>query len=463
MRQVIQQIQRQAMYFAVACVVGLIACITTGWDQAYGPLAVMIGVYAALGFAGCGGLKQFTFTMWVLAGVTAAMFYPSWFGTWGGFELTLLIVPLTQVIMFGMGTTLSLRDFSRVAASPWPVMIGAGLQYLIMPLTGYALVRAFGFEGDLAVGVILIGACSGGVASNLMTYLAGGNVALSVTMTCISTFISPLLTPTMMKLLAGAYVEVDFVRMMLSIFNIIIVPVVVGLVAHSLLYGRHPAMRRAGVLWSFGIACGIVAYVASWPAAASLGIWATLRSGIIVGLVMLGVVAAAKAVISVAMGRSNDWMDRALPLVSMAGICAILAIITAQTRNVLLAVGLSLIAAAVIHNTVGYVLGYWCSRVTGGVLGRLGYAMGLVQSPASLIGETDCRTVAFEVGMQNGGMATGLAMDVLHSTIAALPPNVFGTWMNISGSLLANWWSRRSQRPISQSIEEPSDALNGEF
>jgi BASS family bile acid:Na+ symporter len=113
-----------------------------------------------------------------------------------------------------------------------------------------------------------------------------------------------------------------------------------------------------------------------------------------------------------------------LPLVSMSGICFIIAIITAQSREKLLTVGPALIAAAILHNTVGYVAGYWCGR-------------------AARLSETDCRTVAIEVGLQNGGMASGLAIHTLKSASAALAPAIFGPWMNISGSMLASWWSRK--------------------
>jgi BASS family bile acid:Na+ symporter len=117
-------------------------------------------------------------------------------------------------------------------------------------------------------------------------------------------------------------------------------------------------------------------------------------------------------------------MDKALPVVSMAAICLIIAVITAQSRDQLLSVGPLLILAAILHNGTGYGLGYWGAR-----LARLD--------------ENACRAVAMEVGMQNGGMASGLAIDVLKSTSAALAPAIFGPWMNVSGSLLAGWWRRR--------------------
>jgi BASS family bile acid:Na+ symporter len=306
--------------------------------------------------------RGFSFSLWVAAFVAAAMFFPAPFRNWGTFELKRLIVPLIQIIMFGMGTMLSLADFGRVLQMPRAVMIGIVLQFSVMPLVGAGLAAAFGFPAEVAAGVVLIGSCPGGVASNVMTYLARGNVALSVTMTACSTLVSPLMTPLMMKLLAGRYVHIDVVTMMLNILQIIVVPIAAGLIANRIL--RALKLRGA-------------------------------------------------------------WLDRLLSLVAMVAICVIIAIITALSRDQLLQVGLALIAAAVLHNGMGYLLGYGGATLAG-------------------LEESDRRTVAIEVGLQNGGMASALAVNVLHSTDAALAPAIFGPWMNVSGSALASWWRGRS-------------------
>jgi BASS family bile acid:Na+ symporter len=303
-------------------------------------------------------LSGYAFTLWVLTFVTLAMAYPASFQDWLGGPTSRLIVPLIQIIMFGMGTALSLRDFTRVFSMPWPVLIGLSLQFLVMPLSGWALSHAFGFEGAVAAGVVLIGAAPGGVASNVMAYLAGGNLALSVTMTACSTFAAPVMTPLAMKVLAGEYVPVNFIEMMVSVANMVIVPIAAGLIVNRLLHGRAA------------------------------------------------------------------WLQRILPVVSMGAICIVLAIITALSRDKLLQVGPALIAAVAIHNAVGYLLGYWGSRLAGLV-------------------EADCRTVAIEVGLQNAGMASGLAISVLKSAQAGLAPAIFGPWMNVSGSILASWWRAR--------------------
>jgi BASS family bile acid:Na+ symporter len=379
--------------------------------------------------------KKYAFTLWVLVAVAASMSHPETFRSWFGTDLKVLIVPLIQVITFGMGTTLSGKDFRNVLTMPWPVFIGVALQFLIMPLVGYAIAMTFGFPPEVAAGVILIGSVSSGVASNVMTYLAGGNVPLSVTITSATTLLSPIVTPFWMKTLAGRLVPVDFVAMMLSIFNMIIIPIVAGLAANRLLYGTK---ERAKTTLMPAISAAAFLALAAAVAATPLVWWGhlgVLKNGVLLGFLLLGLTALVKLVMTMLKGPAN-WMDKTLPVVSMAGICLIIAIITAQSRDQLLSVGPLLILAAIIHNGAGYGLGYAGAR-----LARLD--------------ESACRAVAMEVGMQNGGMASGIAIDVLKSTSAALAPAIFGPWMNVSGSLLAGWWRRRPVRARS------SDRLTG--
>jgi len=303
-------------------------------------------------------LHGFGFTLSVALAVAAAMTWPGLFNRWGDFETKVLIVPLIQLIMFGMGTTLSVADFTRVLKMPWPVFVGIALQFGVMPFVGWGLATTFGFPPEVAAGVVLVGACPGGVASNVITYLAGGNVALSVTMTACSTLLSPVMTPLMMKLLAGQFVPVDFWQMMQSILYMIVLPIAAGLVVNRLLHGR------------------------------------------------------------------GQWIKKSLPLVSMGGIALIIAIITSLSRDQLLAVAPALILVVAIHNGVGYMLGYGGARLLG-------------------LSEADARTVSIEVGLQNAGMASGLAISVLKSSDAGLAPAIFGPWMNASGSVLASFWRRR--------------------
>ncbi len=406
-------------------------------------MLVAVLVLVAVAFMCHPTLKSVAFTAWVFAFVAASMVWPRAFGTWFGVDLKELIVPLIQIIMFGMGTTLSVADFTRVLAMPWPVVVGLVLQYTVMPFVGFGLARAFGFEPEIAVGVILIGSAPGGVASNVINYLARCNVPLSVTMTAISTLISPLMTPLMMKLLAGKHIEVSFVKMMIDICNMIIVPVVAGLAANRVLYGREPVFQRGWAL------AGVL--LAGFAAAVGIGLLPTsllggLRSGAILGCALVGVVAAAKLVMDIWIRGPRNWMDRALPVISMAGICLIIAIITARSAEDLKRVGAALLAAAMLHNLLGYLLGYWGAR-------------------ALRLSVVDARTVAVEVGMQNGGMASGLAMNTLQSGKAALAAAIFGPWQNVSGSILATWWRRRPVGPDAESavrdgVELPAPAGN---
>ena len=310
------------------------------------------------------------FGLAILACAAVSFAFPSAFTEWGGVKLTKLVVPAIQVIMFGMGTTLTFGDFVRVAKCPWAVATGVFLQFLIMPFVGFLLAKSFGFSGELAAGCVLIGSVAGGTASNVIAYLAKANVALSVTMTCCSTLLSPLVTPLMMKLLAGRFIEIDIGAMMMSILEVVLVPVIAGGLVRALFRRQLDAHK---------VVC-----------------------------------------------------DRVLSFVSMAGICYTILALTAPSRETFREAGVLIIAAAVLHNSFGYLSGYWLTWLLGRLLP---------------LGETDARTVAIEVGMQNGGMAGALAVGVLHSTVAALPANVFSIWMNFSGSIIASFWSKRSPKP----------------
>lgn len=155
-----------------------------------------------------------------------ALFWPSsflWVDTWA-------INPMLGVIMFGMGLTLSPQDFRIVFSRPKDIIIGCLAQFTVMPLLALGLSWAFALPKELALGVILVGCCPGGTASNVITYLAKGDLALSVGMTATSTLIAPLLTPLLVWLLAGTMVEVDTIGMLLSIVYVVIAPIAVGLI-----------------------------------------------------------------------------------------------------------------------------------------------------------------------------------------------------------------------------------------
>jgi len=283
------------------------------------------------------------------------LYFPQSLVQIGDFQYKKLIVPLLQIIMFGMGTAMSFNDFYGVIKMPKGVLIGLVCQFSIMPILGFGLATLFNFPPEIAAGVVLIGSSPSGLASNVMAYLAKANVALSVTLTAVATVIAPFMTPLLMKYLAGSFIPIDFYAMMLSIFKMVILPVVLGLIFNHFFYGKA------------------------------------------------------------------KWLDRAMPIVSMSAIALIIMIITAAGRDSLLSIGLLLIVAAIIHNLMGYLLGYWSCRLL-------------------KMKEKDCRTIALEVGMQNGGLASGIALEMGKVSTVGLAPAVFGPWMNISGSSLATWW-----------------------
>jgi len=139
---------------------------------------------------------------------------------------------LLGVVMFGMGMTLTFQDFKRVLQRPWEVLLGVVAQFLIMPLAAWFLVWLFALPPELAIGVVLVGTCPGGTASNVISYLAKGDVALSVSMTMSTTLLAPVVTPTLTWLLAGSWIEVSFTAMMISIAQMVLLPLLLGLTAH---------------------------------------------------------------------------------------------------------------------------------------------------------------------------------------------------------------------------------------
>ena len=161
----------------------------------------------------------------VLAAAVVALLFPSVLQQ----IPTTVINPLLGVIMFGMGLTLNLNDFKIVFSRPRDVIVGCLAQYTIMPLLAWGLAKTFQLDEALALGVVLVGCCPGGTASNVITYLAKGDLALSVGMTGVSTLLAPLLTPLLTWGLVGKSIDVDVVGMLLSILWVVILPIVMGL------------------------------------------------------------------------------------------------------------------------------------------------------------------------------------------------------------------------------------------
>ena len=199
------------------------------------------------------------------------------------------------------------------------------------------------------------------MASNVMAYLAKANLALSITLTAVSTLLSPFLTPLLMKILAGELIEINVLKMMGDIIKMVIIPIGAGLLVNKFLDGRAP------------------------------------------------------------------WLHQMMPKICMVVIGIVIVLITATGRDSLLEVGLLLILLALIHNTCGFTLGFWFARLVG-------------------MKERDCRTVALEVGMQNGGMALGLAKEMGRVATLGLAGIIFSSLHNVTGSILASYWHNRAPK-----------------
>ena len=274
-------------------------------------------------------------------------------GTW-------VINPMLGIIMFGMGLTLSPQDFKIVLSRPRDILIGCLTQFTVMPLLALGLTWAFSLPEELAIGVILVGCCPGGTASNVITYLAKGDLALSVGMTAASTLLAPLLTPLLVWLLAGTMVNVDTLGMLMSIVYVVIAPIVCGLLCQRFLSSLTK--------------------------------------------------------------RATPY----LPAFSSVVIALLVGIIVSHNADRLLTAGLLVVAVVVMHNLLGLGIGFTVGRLL-----RL-------QKPK-------CVALSIEVGMQNSGLASSLA--VLHFAaypLAAIPGAVFSVWHNISGALVAKLYSEFS-------------------
>jgi bile acid:Na+ symporter, BASS family len=293
-----------------------------------------------------------TFSLWVLLFAALGFFAPQLFVGYKAW-----IAPLLGIVMFGMGLTLSTEDFRDVFRRPKDVAIGVVGHYLIMPGIAYVLAIALRLPPEIAVGVILVGCCPSGTASNVMTFLSRGDVALGVSIGAVSTLIAPFATPALVSLLAGAWMQINTSSLFMDIVQVVILPIALGIVAKTL-------FRR--------------------QAAASV---------------------------------------QALPLVSTVAIVLIIAIIVALNQSKLLTNGLLMFAAVILHNLLGFALGYAFARLFG---------MDLAKRKA----------VMFETGMQNSGL--GAALAAAHfSPLAAVPSALFSVWHNLSGSALATWFARR--------------------
>jgi len=305
-----------------------------------------------------------TFAIWVLLFTLLAYFYPDAF-TW----IAPYIVPLLGIIMFGMGLTLSSDDFEAVFRRPRDVAIGVGAQYIIMPLLALGLASIFPLSNEVAAGVILVGSCPGGTASNVMTYLSKGDTALSVTITSVSTLLAPVVTPGLVLLFASKWIPISALALFWSIIKIVILPLILGF----------------GVKMVFGD---------------------KVKAGI-----------------------------KALPLVSVIVIVAIVAAVIGLSRDKLTSSGFIIFSVVMLHNLLGLLIGYGIAKVLN-------------------MDEGKRRALSIEVGMQNSGLAATLAT-IHFSPLAAVPSAIFSVWHNISGPAVANYFRRKSKKQIAdEALEE---------
>jgi BASS family bile acid:Na+ symporter len=384
----------------------------------------MFFILLAIGVRGFDSFKGLSFTIWIFTAVTASMFYPQYFTSAGSFQFKTLIVPLLQIIMFGMGSQMSLNDFTGVIKMPKGVIIGVGSHYIIMPLVAFAISRIFNFPPEIAAGIILIGCVPSGLASNVMSYIAHANLVLAVTIGAISTLISPFVTPFLMKLLGGQYIEVNFWSMMLDILNMIILPIVAGFIFNLFNEGKEKLRSKLIQLSVFFVIILLtdLVYMKAKHVDFNGFLMAFAKSlSWFYFLPMIGAV-----ILRHFLKGDKKLMSKILSLLSMVGIAVIISIITATGRDSLLKVGALLLVTSLLHNLAGYSLGYGVSWLFG-------------------MPEKDRRTVAFEVGMQNGGLASGLALQMGKIATVGLAPAIFGPLMNVTGSALASWW--RSKPP----------------
>jgi bile acid:Na+ symporter, BASS family len=390
-----------------------------------GPFLILGFISLAIAVRGYSTFRGFSYSLWIFTAVTVSMYYPEYFLSAGDFQLQLLIVPLLQIIMFGMGSQMSLKDFAGVVKMPKGVIAGIICQFTIMPVVGVTIATVMRFPPEIAAGIVLVGSSPSGLASNVMSFLARANLALSVTLTAIATLLSPLLTPFLMKTFAGQMVEVDFWNMMLGIFNMVILPIVAGLIFNIFSLTKVPGKVRITQLVSFFLIILLKNFISWQTAGISTG---DFLQGIGSDVMWFMLLPIAGAYIFKYFARGNqEGLNKALAFISMLGIGIIITIITAAGRDSLLEVGFLLILACFMHNMFGYGLGYFVAR----------YVLRM--------NEQDSRTISLEVGMQNGGLASGLALQMGKVATVGLAPAIFGPMMNITGSSLATWWRNKSK------------------
>ncbi|WP_210139998.1 bile acid:sodium symporter family protein [Staphylococcus sp. GDY8P54P] len=293
-----------------------------------------------------------TFLVWMLIVAVIGFIFPMQLST-----LSNWVPYLLGIVMLGMGLTIDPKDFKIIFQAPRSVIIGVVLQYTIMPLSAFLIVKLFHLPPEIAIGVILVGCCPGGTSSNVMSYLANANVALSVAITSVSTLLAPFLTPALIYLFAHEWLQVSFISMFWSVVQVILIPIIIGFVLQKLFK------------------------------------------------------------------TFADKTATALPIVSVVAISLILASVVGSSKAQILATGLLIFAVVILHNLIGYILGYTFAKIL-------------------KLDRPDKKEVSIEVGMQNSGLAVSLAT-VHFNPLSAVPGAVFSLIHNITGPILAKYWNKR--------------------
>jgi len=269
---------------------------------------------------------------------------------------------LLMLVMFGMGLTLNPKDFLMVLKHPKEILIGSIAQFTIMPILAFVLGKLFGLDTALLAGVVLVGTCPGGTASNVMTYLAKGDVALSVGMTSVNTLLAPILTPLITYLFLRTSVDMDILAMFFSIIKVVIAPIGLGLLMTK--------------LW----------------------------------------------------GNLTQKAGTYLPFISVVAIALIIACIVSHNAERILATGFIIFAVVILHNLLGYAAGFGIASVLG-------------------LRTSQKKAMSMEIGMQNSGLATSLAMTSFPNlAMATVPGAIFSVWHNISGGMLASIFRKWNEK-----------------
>lgn len=384
-------------------------------------LIVLALIVTAIAFQGYENLKGFTYTIFIIVGICLGMFFSHSFTRWGTFELDKLIVPFVQVTMLGMGAQMSFDDFKGVIKMPKGVLTGVFCQFTVMPLLGFTLSRIFNFSPEIAAGVVLIGVVPSAMASNVMSFLAKANLALAITIGAIGTMMAPFITPLLMKWLGGQYIEIDVISMMVDIINMIIVPIIAGFI-FNLYYRENSLKTKYLQMFVFAMIIIVTNLVLHFSTQAHISV--TLIKSIKSFTFFYFLPFFVALILKNSKRITYSMISNALGFVAMLGIVINTTIITAAGRDSLMQVGMMLILSCLIHNMVGYAVGYSVAK--------------LMKLPVK-----DQRTLAFEIGMQNGGVATGLALEMGKIATVGLASAIFGPLQNLTGSALVQIFKRQ--------------------